>query len=175
MKTAIRTWEMDIGRTVYRKPPTKEARHTLPLLEIKDPHSTLWDSDPEEMLSAMAGIAGYPEESRAIHRAFFANSVASSLGPHPAGTGGGASSWQSFMTDDRMPLELSWSWSATRAKPAVRFSAEPVGWAAGTPSDPFNTLATVELLGETLPLAPSLDLSWHSYFLKALTVSAAVD
>jgi DMATS type aromatic prenyltransferase len=127
------------------------------------------------MLSAMAGIAGYPEESRAIHRAFFANSVASSLGPHPAGTGGGASSWQSFMTDDRMPLELSWSWSATRAKPAVRFSAEPVGWAAGTPSDPFNTLATVELLGETLPLAPSLDLSWHSYFLKALTVSAAVD
>jgi hypothetical protein len=92
---------------IYRKPPTKDARHTLPPPEVKDLHSTLWDSGPGEMLSAMTEMAGYPGESQAIHRAFFANSVASSLGPHPAGTGGGVSSWQSFMTDDHTPLELS--------------------------------------------------------------------
>ncbi|GAB1318078.1 4-O-dimethylallyl-L-tyrosine synthase [Madurella fahalii] len=125
------------------------------------------------MLSAMMRMAGYAEHCQTAHREFFARNVASSLGPYPVGTRGRPSSWQSFMTDNHTPLELSWSWSSRQGNPVVRYSAEPIGWAAGTRFDPLNTRATVELLAKTPMLAPTLDLSLYSYFLKALTVSVA--
>ncbi|KXX80425.1 4-O-dimethylallyl-L-tyrosine synthase [Madurella mycetomatis] len=77
------------------------------------------------------------------------------------------------MTDNHTPLELSWSWSEKQGNPAVRYSVEPIGWAAGTGFDPLNTRATVELLAKTPLLAPTLDLSLYRHFLEALTVSAA--
>lgn len=118
----------------------------------------------------MMKLAGYAEESQAVHSAFFSNSVAPSLGPYPL-EGGSTDIWKSFMTDDHTPLELSWSWSDKKATPAVRYAAEPIGWLAGTASDPFNNKATKVCLGETLPWAPSLDLQWYRYFLKTLTTN----
>ena len=122
------------------------------------------------MLSSMLKMANYSEKSQTIHRGFFSRRVARSLGPHPASSTQQAS-WKSFMTDDNTPIELSWSWSAKRATPSVRYSVEPIGLSAGSPADPFNSRTSVELLGQTLPLAPSLDLSWYRYFMKALVVA----
>ncbi|KAL4727020.1 hypothetical protein ACLX1H_005920 [Fusarium chlamydosporum] len=116
----------------------------------------------------MMVLADYSESSEAIHKAFFSNSVAPSLGPYPANKKI-TKIWKSFMTDDHTPVELSWSWSDSSALPAVRYAAEPIGWKAGTPSDPFNSEATKVCLGQTLPWAPSLDLQWYRYFLKSTT------
>lgn len=115
----------------------------------------------------MMRLAGYPEESQAIHRVFFNQHVARSLGPYPTKMKDRLL-WRSFMTDDHTPLEMSWSWSDDSDTPVVRYAAEPIGWLAGTASDPLNSKATVVCLGDTLPWAPSLDLKWYKHFLRSL-------
>ncbi|KAK0630901.1 tryptophan dimethylallyltransferase-domain-containing protein [Bombardia bombarda] len=153
-----------------QKPSTKHGRDMFGQASVDGADHTLWNTGPGNMLSTMLSMAGYPEGSQAIHRAFFANTVAPSLGRHPAGSGIDESEWKSFMTDDNTPLELSWSWPAAQATPVVRYSVEPIGWGAGTASDPLNTHASVELLRQTPPLALGVDLTWYRYFLTTLTV-----
>lgn len=118
----------------------------------------------------MMRLAGYAEDSQAIHRVFFKEHVARSLGPYPTRIENKAL-WKSFMTDDHTPLEMSWSWSEKSVTPIVRYAAEPIGWLAGTESDPLNSKATVICLGDTLPWAPDLDLKWYRHFLGSLVVA----
>lgn len=115
------------------------------------------------MLTNMLVMAGYPSHSESLHTKFFHESVARSLGPHPRGCGP-PDSWKSFMTDDNTPVELSWCWSSKLETPTVRYSVEPIGPFAGKEVDPINTAASLRLLGDTLPLAPDLDLYLHRHF-----------
>ncbi|KAK4153857.1 aromatic prenyltransferase, partial [Chaetomidium leptoderma] len=133
-------------------------------------HAAMWNMRLGEQLSRLMQMAGYSKDSQAIHRAFFAHNVAPALGPCPDGTTTTAQ-WPSFMTDDHSPVEFSWAWSEKRPTPSVRYSAEPIGWLAGSDADPLNTKAAVGLLGRTLPLAPSLDLHWYRHFLGATTTN----
>ncbi|KAG5999091.1 hypothetical protein E4U54_002070 [Claviceps lovelessii] len=135
-------------------------------------HRKLWDDDVGTMISSMLRLAGYSEDSQMIHRTFFRQHVAQSLGPYPT-INPHQVIWESFMTDDHTPLEMSWSWSGNTALPVVRYAAEPIGWLAGTASDPLNCKATIACLGDTLPLAPSLDLQWYRHFLKRLVAEEA--
>ncbi|KAL4949375.1 aromatic prenyltransferase [Aspergillus filifer] len=118
-------------------------------------------------------MAGYSSSSTQLHIDFFRASVAPSLGPHPRCTGA-PTIWKSFMTDDHTPVEVSWCWSTSLATPTVRYSVEPIGRLAGQADDPINTAASNKLLGETLPLAPDLDLYLHRHFRRALTSQNAV-
>lgn len=120
------------------------------------------------MLRNMLVEAGYPLHSESIHTSFFRESVARSLGPHPRGSGA-PDCWKSFMTDDHTPVELSWCWSTSLATPTVRYSVEPIGASAGQEVDPINTAASLRLLGDTLPLAPDLDLYLHRHFQRLLS------
>jgi DMATS type aromatic prenyltransferase len=119
------------------------------------------------MLTEMLTMAGYNTQSKKIHADFFRESVAPSLGFHPRGTGV-SKLWKSFMTDDHTPVELSWCWSTSTETPTVRYSVEPIGKDAGWVVDPINTAASVQLLGEALPLAPDMDLYLHRHFQKLL-------
>ncbi|KAG6324390.1 hypothetical protein E4U22_002134 [Claviceps purpurea] len=130
-------------------------------------HIKLWDEDIGAMLVSMMRLAGYSEQSQKTHRIFFQEQVARSLGPYPT-TYPHQSAWESFMTDDHTPVEMSWSWSGNTPTPVVRYAAEPISWHAGTASDPLNSEATTECLASTAPLAPSLDLRWYRHFLKHL-------
>ncbi|KAJ6107428.1 hypothetical protein N7523_008751 [Penicillium sp. IBT 18751x] len=128
---------------------------------------SLWVDEVGSMLINMMVLAGYPSHSESIHTNFFHESVARSLGPHPRGSGP-PNGWKSFMTDDHTPVELSWCWSTSLATPTVRYSVEPIGPSAGQNVDPINTAASLRLLGNTLPLAPELDLHLHRHFQKSL-------
>lgn len=119
------------------------------------------------MLHDMLNMAGYPDDSIALHTDFFRGSVAPSLGPHPRGTGE-PEIWKSFMTDDHTPVEVSWCWSTSLETPTVRYSAEPIGKLAGQSVDPINTAASLRLLGEALPLSPDMDLYLHRHFQQTL-------
>ncbi|KZF23924.1 aromatic prenyltransferase [Xylona heveae TC161] len=119
------------------------------------------------MLSDMMEIAGYSKQSQDFHRTFFTDRVARSLGPHPRASGP-PKSWQSFMTDDHTPAELSWCWCSKRKIPAVRYSVEPIGQSAGSVSDPFNLFAGVQMLGNALPVSPDLDLQLYRHFSNKL-------
>ncbi|KAJ5894548.1 hypothetical protein N7495_006239 [Penicillium taxi] len=129
---------------------------------------SLWINEVGSMLTDMLIMAGYPSLSESIHTKFFHESVAQSLGPHPRGRGS-PDSWKSFMTDDHTPVELSWCWSTSLETPTVRYSVEPIGPFAGKEIDPINTAASLRLLGDTLPLAPGLDLSLHQHFQRMLS------
>lgn len=157
-----------------RSRPTQQACFDLSLYglgtETYVGHAVMWNMRLGEQLSRLMHLAGYPKDSQAMHRAFFAHNVAPALGPCPDGTTT-AAQWPSFMTDDHNPVEFSWAWSEKRPTPSVRYSVEPIGWLAGTDADPLNTKATVGLLGKTLPLAPSLDLQWYRHFLSATTAT----
>ncbi|KAG5983567.1 hypothetical protein E4U55_007809 [Claviceps digitariae] len=133
----------------------------------KEYHRILWDDSVGTMLSCMMRLAEYSEECQTLHRRFFEQHVARSLGPYPT-MNLRQSAWKSFMTDDHTPLEMSWSWTGNTAMPVVRYAVEPIGWLAGTASDPLNSKATIVCLGDTLPLAPRLDLQWYRHFVKRL-------
>lgn len=134
-------------------------------------NSLYWRSDAGIMLWDMMAMGGYTNESQEFHSSFFARNTASSLGPHPRVTGG-SDSWNSFMTDDHTPIELSWNWSSKRSGPSVRYSVDPIRLSAASFMDPFNTQASIDLLQRTMPFAAGFNLEWYEHFTKALTTSS---
>ncbi|KAI3328972.1 aromatic prenyltransferase [Xylariaceae sp. AK1471] len=72
--------------------------------------------------------------------------------------------WQSFMTDDHNPIELSWDWGTGENLPIIRFSIEPVGLDAGTFADPKNTYAAANFRDGVLKALPDTNLVWFEHF-----------
>lgn len=121
------------------------------------------------MLGYMLAMAGYTEESQEFHCHFFARYIADSLGQYPATTELLGKRYNSFMTDDHTPIELSWKWSSTHKLPTVRYSIDPIPGKLNN----FNTRATNELLEKILPSASSIDLRWYDKLVEMLTTSSA--
>jgi DMATS type aromatic prenyltransferase len=70
--------------------------------------------------------------------------------------------WNSFMTDDGSPIELSWCWreGENRSLPAVRYSIEPVGMMAGSKRDPWNLFMSKKFLKNAKANCRTIDLKW---------------
>ncbi|KAI8151661.1 4-O-dimethylallyl-L-tyrosine synthase [Colletotrichum sp. SAR 10_70] len=93
--------------------------HLITTELLRDAHVQAWDREVGETLSAMMTMAGYDDRAKAIHRGFFGVAVSDSLGPYPSIR---TPRWESFMTDDHTPVELSWAWSDEQSTPTT-FSA----------------------------------------------------
>ncbi|KAF5525942.1 4-O-dimethylallyl-L-tyrosine synthase [Colletotrichum aenigma] len=126
--------------------------HLITSKLLRDAHIQAWDREVGETLSAMMTMAGYDDGAKAIHRGFF-----------------GTPRWESFMTDDHTPVELSWAWPDEQSTPTVRYSVEPIGWTAGS----ANEQAAASLLNRTRSYAQGLDLSWYRHFLRNGAVSSS--
>ncbi|KAF0331043.1 dimethylallyl tryptophan synthase, partial [Colletotrichum asianum] len=137
--------------------------HLITTELLRDAHVQAWDREVGETLSAMMTMAGYDDRAKAIHRGFFGAAVSDSLGPYPSAR---TPRWESFMTDDHTPVELSWAWSDEQSTPTVRYSVEPIGWTAGS----ANEQAAASLLDRTRSYAQGLDLSWYRHFLQSTTI-----
>ncbi|KAI1259173.1 aromatic prenyltransferase [Xylariaceae sp. FL1019] len=74
--------------------------------------------------------------------------------------------WESFMTDDGLPLEFSWDWGTGTSQPTIRYSIEPVGPNAGTPVDPFNLLIIPSFGSQLADALPHTNLEWYRHFLN---------
>ncbi|KAI8312425.1 4-O-dimethylallyl-L-tyrosine synthase [Colletotrichum sp. SAR11_59] len=133
--------------------------HLITTELLRDAHVQAWDREVGETLSAMMTMAGYDDRAKAIHRGFFGAAVSDSLGPYPSAR---TPRWESFMTDDHTPVELSWAWSDEQSTPTVRYSVEPIGWTAGS----ANEQAAASLLDRTRSYAQGLDLPWYRHFLQ---------
>ncbi|KAJ4854539.1 tryptophan dimethylallyltransferase domain-containing protein [Trichoderma breve] len=103
-----------------------------------------------------------------MHTEFFRKSVSPSLGFHPSATEA-PHIWKSFMTDDHTPVELSWCWSAAKDTPKVRYSVEAISRSAAQGTDLVNAAANVRLLGDSLSIAPDMDLYLHRHFRNLLS------
>ncbi|KAI0973509.1 tryptophan dimethylallyltransferase-domain-containing protein [Xylaria arbuscula] len=120
--------------------------------EVK--HHSLWCRHVGRALEVLLHNAGYSMEAQRRSLGFFKNYVAPNLG-------------QSFMTDDGTPVELSWDWGTTdNSQPTIRYSIEPIGFQAGSPLDPLNSMAVLVLQERLNRALPNMNLEWFDYFTK---------
>lgn len=134
----------------------------------------MWWKTTGYVLAVLLHQARYTTESQYRNLIFFAILVTRELGPSPNRVLS-ESRWKSFMTDDHMPIELSWEWGQGNDQPSIRYSIEPVGPNAGTSLDPFNRHAGAQLarrLGNSLP---EIDLAWFQFFSKEFLVFDGLD
>ncbi|KAI4197626.1 MAG: hypothetical protein LQ348_002132 [Seirophora lacunosa] len=137
----------------------------------RDPNFDWWQRQIGTPLAILLHKAGYDLETQYAYIRFFLDCTIPALGPSH-GMSSDASPWQSFMTDDHTPVELSWEWRHTGENPDVRYSIEPIGHSAGGRADPFNLLATPCLIGQLQRTISSLDLRWYSHFAETLLPNA---
>ncbi|KAJ8128394.1 hypothetical protein O1611_g5239 [Lasiodiplodia mahajangana] len=127
-------------------------------------HDRLWYRHVGKALGVLLYSADYSPEAQRRSLDFFKQLVAPNLGVFHSLDSGYTNSWQSFMTDDGNPVELSWDWGTSDSRPTIRYSIEPIGLQAGTPADPRNLVAGPvfqDLLRQSLP---DIRLEWFDYF-----------
>lgn len=130
-----------------------------------DRHARYWWRSSGHALAILLDRASYSRNSQCIQLQFFL-AIASSLGPgHIPGR---RLAWKSFMTDDHVPVELSWDWGAGTSTPKIRFAVEPVGVYAGTHMDRNNDIAGPLFVEQMRRLVPDTNMEWLAYFQRSL-------
>ncbi|KAF2463875.1 aromatic prenyltransferase, partial [Lindgomyces ingoldianus] len=127
------------------------------------PDQTFWWNTSGHTLHPMLFHARYPVWDRYSSLRFFAESIVPYLGPARL-SGEGVARWQSFMTDDGIPVELSWDWGSGKQQPKIRLSVEPVGPSAGIEVDPLNQWAVAQFHHYTIMRNPRSDFAWYTHF-----------
>jgi DMATS type aromatic prenyltransferase len=126
-------------------------------------HGRYWWWKSGYALAVLLYNAEYSSLAQYQSLAFFVTVIAPSLGAAnepPLG----AKAWSSFMTDDGNPVELSWAWGTGTKLPTIRFSIEPVGIHAGTPTDPENRHATSRFRQALLRSLTRTNVEWFDHF-----------
>lgn len=128
---------------------------------LKGSDTKFWWHNAGYALAVLLCEAGYPVESQYQHLIFFAFIVAQELGP--AMETPSRVRWRSFMTDDNMPIELSWDWGLGEEQPVIRYSVEPIGANAGTPLDQLNQYESPRFLQKLGKLLQGVDPRWTEH------------
>lgn len=127
-------------------------------------HESLWYHHVGNALGVLLHSAGYSPDVQLRSLEFFKQIVAPNLGVFQAASGEQKTSWQSFMTDDGTPLELSWDWGTKDSPPTIRYSIEPIGLQAGTSHDPHNSIAGTVFQDGLNRILPNMRLESFHYF-----------
>lgn len=127
----------------------------------------LWQGKIGTPLAILLRRAGYNLETQYAHIRFFLDYTVPALGP-ACSPSGSIPPWQSFMTDDHTPVELSWEWGHTGEEPSIRYALEPIGFSAGSRLDPLNLQASRNLIKELQNTVPNLDLYWYNHYVERL-------
>ncbi|KAL2848155.1 aromatic prenyltransferase [Aspergillus pseudoustus] len=130
------------------------------LHDYLDSHGQSWWRTSGHLLAALLQDAGYSSSSKHHILTFFGRTIVPYMGVtyNPQ-----SPQWRSFMTDDHHPIELSWDWHTGHKPPTVRFSIEPVGIHAGTPSDKDNAQADTSFRKALLSALPDTNMEWFHY------------
>lgn len=111
--------------------------------------------------------AGYQFDEQLHHLRFYFVVIVPELGNGPRHDGT-LMHWKSFMTDHHSPVEFSWAWNRGKKLPVVRFSFEPIGQAAGTPTDPINQYAALRFVANQHSQIKGCDLLWFNHLWENL-------
>ncbi|KAF1950337.1 aromatic prenyltransferase [Byssothecium circinans] len=118
------------------------------------------------LLELLFQSARYPPKLQESAMYFFHHSITPYLGGSLE-----PGQWQSFMTDDGNPLELSWDWSSGLSAPKIRYSIEPVGAKSGTNKDRWNLVAPKHFREEIIAKIPGASSDWLEHFSREFAVS----
>ncbi|KAL1601388.1 hypothetical protein SLS60_006300 [Paraconiothyrium brasiliense] len=129
-------------------------------------HAQQWWKQTAPMLGHMLQGAGYDVHQQYRILLFFWRYIVIHLGPYPEESQNKTLTpfWQSFMTDDNSPMELSWAWDSINSLPEIRFSIEAIGYEAGKAEDPHNQMETMKLISELKATQPHLVWELFEYF-----------
>ncbi|APA16302.1 hypothetical protein sscle_16g110720 [Sclerotinia sclerotiorum 1980 UF-70] len=129
-----------------------------------------WWQSTGPQLCALLHEAGYSIGQQYEGLLFHYHVVVPRLGPRLASSSSPNEStqvWKSFVQDDFKTIEFSWKWDTGKelsngrmSKPDLRMAIEAVGLLAGKAPDPFNQIATKEVLHELDFVNSKVDLTW---------------
>ncbi|MCJ1452205.1 hypothetical protein MMC28_002547 [Mycoblastus sanguinarius] len=137
--------------------------------DFNDRDKLRWEDTLGRGLVILLQNAGYSLDAQHRSLQFFQDLVVPRLGPAPW-KHQRSPVWASFMTDDGLPIELSWDWGRRGDKPRVRFCMEPVGAQAGTSQDPTNRLAGPCFVEELQAAYIGFNDIWFNHLAQALAV-----
>jgi hypothetical protein len=83
-------------------------------------HYLWWRQHCGKQLAILLHHAGYTTQLQRRNLRFFAHVVAPCLGASPLIQPVQGGLWQSFMTDDGTPVEMSWDWGTKDSRPMIR-------------------------------------------------------
>lgn len=126
-----------------------------------------WQSKIGTPLAILLLKAGYNLETQYAHMQFFLNCTVPALGP-ACSPSGNILPWQSFMTDDHTPVELSWEWGHTGEDPSIRYALEPIGFSAHGCLGSSNLQASRDLIKQLQRTVPNLDLRCYNHYAERL-------
>ena len=135
-----------------------------------DGNSTFWWQTSASYLGTALEQAGYEEHDQYDGLLYYYRFILPYLGDRPT-PDGRPKTFQSFITDDFSPFELSWSWGGPNGKPIVRFLIEAIGSESGTKTDPYNQKRTLDLVRSLQQAKPDIDWQWFDHFFKTLLIS----
>ena len=136
-------------------------------LRHQETNAQFWWTTTGPLLATLLREAKYQIAARFEILLFYFLFLVPTLGARPDFSGR-FSRWKSFMTDESLPIELSWEWGLGNNPPTVRLSMEPIGLDAGTVKDPLNENATHRLVHQIHRIFPGIELSLFHYFSKEL-------
>lgn len=125
------------------------------------PHQRYWYQTAGYVLGVLLEGAGYSHRSRSDILYRFATLVAPYLGP---ALGLQPPVWESFMTDDHTPIELSWDFHTGVEKPTIRYSIEAIALDAGTATNLSNDGAADDFKKLVLQTWPDTNTAWYDHF-----------
>ncbi|KAL4784748.1 aromatic prenyltransferase [Aspergillus varians] len=117
-------------------------------------------------LAKMLEAAGYSADEQLNALLFYYHWIVPYLGPAPGPNS--RAQWKSLLGVEGSPIEYSWKWNTPTSKPDIRYTMEAIGAFAGTPLDPLNQQATIEMLHRIASAVASVDLTWTNHFLATL-------
>lgn len=128
---------------------------------LLNPDQQHWYQTVGYVLTRLLDNAGYSQQGQVMILRQFANQVAPYLGLAPKP---GMLRWESFMTDDHNPIELSWDFHTGAERPTIRYSIEPVTHVSGKPPASNNVRAAKEFKENLLKALPGTETLWFDHF-----------
>lgn len=136
-------------------------------LEHEESNAQFWWTATGSLLAILLHQAKYQIMAQCEILQFYFSILIPELGPSPDSSGR-FPQWKSFMTDENMPIELSWEWGLGDSPPTVRLSIEPIGLDVGTPQNSLNEFVTNQLVENIKRIFPGIDLRLFHHFSKEL-------
>ncbi|KAK1142341.1 aromatic prenyltransferase (DMATS family) [Aspergillus melleus] len=156
---------ISIGEIVHDNTPYRILTNALPF-----PNEDLrfWWGVVAPTIQELMTKSNYSLAHQYQHLILIYQYIIPGLGPRPKPNG--QPHWQSFMTDDFTPCEISVNFHDSKA--TVRFGFEPIGDLAGTERDPANQQASADFLHKlSKDASVGVNLGWYEHFAKELLVA----
>jgi DMATS type aromatic prenyltransferase len=137
------------------------------VLGFQNEDQKFWWKHTAPVLGKFMAKADYTVSQQYSYLSWFHNFIMPALGPSPAP--GKERTWRAQCTPGGSPFQPSWNLQSHKS--TVRFTIEPIGFAAGTREDVFNHKAGFELMKKLKVAMPEMEDAWFHHCAKELYVS----